>query len=152
MIDLVLIVLLCFIGMEFVSYLLHRFVYHRLLWVLHKSHHEPRKGILELNDIFPVVLSGITITLMIIGLADPGKGELVAASIGISAYGAIYFFVHDLYVHRRARVLSLRIPFLLSIKKAHAIHHRYGGEPYGLLLFFHPGRISKIQIDEDEAV
>jgi beta-carotene 3-hydroxylase len=152
MIDLILIVLLCFIGMEFVSYLLHRFVYHRLLWVFHKSHHEPRKGIFELNDIFPVVLAGITITLMVIGLANPGKGELVAASIGITAYGAVYFFVHDLYVHRRARSLSLRIPFLLKVKKAHAIHHRYGGEPYGLLLFFHPGRVSKIQIDEDEAV
>jgi beta-carotene 3-hydroxylase len=152
MTNLVLIVVLCFIGMEFVSYLLHRFVYHGLLWVFHKSHHEPRRGIFERNDVFPVVLAGITITLMILGLANPGKGELVAASIGITAYGAVYFFVHDLYVHRRARRLSLRIPFLLNIKRAHAIHHRYGGEPYGLLLFFHPGRVSKVQIDEDEAV
>ena len=150
--NLILITLLCFVGMEFISYLLHRFVYHGLLWVFHRSHHMPRKGVFELNDIFPVVLAGLTISLMIMGLSGSGQEELVAASIGISAYGLVYFFVHDLYVHRRARSLSLRVPFLIKVKRAHAIHHRYGGEPYGLLLFFNPARVSNEQGAADEEV
>ena len=40
----VLIMLATFAVMEGVSYVAHRFVYHGFLWILHKSHHTPRKG------------------------------------------------------------------------------------------------------------
>src|SRR5512140_771643 len=88
-----------FIVMEFVSYLAHRFIYHKLLWVFHRSHHSPRKGPFELNDVFPVFFAASAITLMAIGVADPGRNHLLAMSIGITAYGMVYFFIHDLYVH-----------------------------------------------------
>jgi beta-carotene 3-hydroxylase len=141
-----------FVAMEFVSYLAHRYIYHKLLWVFHKSHHSPRKGAFELNDVFPVFFAAAAITLMAIGVADPGRSHLLAMSIGITAYGMVYFFIHDLYVHRRVRSLPLRIPFLLTIKKAHAIHHRTGGEPYGLLFFANPENARRERVKEDDVV
>jgi hypothetical protein len=30
---------------------------HGFLWVLHKSHHEPRKGAFELNDLFGFIFA-----------------------------------------------------------------------------------------------
>ena len=140
------------VAMEFVSYLAHRFVYHGIGWKLHKSHHEPRKGMFERNDIFPLIFSCIAISVMMFGLADPSRSDIVAMSIGISAYGLIYFFIHDLYVHRRAKGLRLRLPFLRKLKKAHAIHHAFGGEPYGLLFFFKLDQLKNMNVEEDEPV
>lgn len=152
MIRFALIVLVAFTGMEFVSYLAHRYVYHKILWVFHKSHHSPRTGPFELNDVFPLFFATVSIILMFTALGDPAGSDLFALSIGITLYGMTYFFVHDLYVHRRVKRLRLRIPFLLQIKKAHAIHHREGGEPYGLLLFTNPRRVAEEQVIEEEDV
>lgn len=152
MIRFTLIVLSSFIVMEFVSYLAHRFVYHGFGWIFHKSHHEPRHGMFEWNDIFPMIFAAITISLMMFGLSDPSRSDIVAMSIGITSYGLVYFFIHDLYVHRRAKWMRLRIPFLLKLKQAHAIHHRYGGEPYGLLMFFNAERVRREHVAEDEVV
>ena len=147
-----LITLSAFVGMEFVSYLVHRFVYHGFLWVIHKSHHSRREGAFELNDVFPVVFAAIAIPLMVGGVSDPDAVTMLGISIGMTLYGAVYFFIHDLYVHRRVKRFRLHLPFLLTIKKAHAIHHRYGGEPYGLLFFVRPKSLSTITITEDEQV
>ena len=152
MVQFALIVLLSFVAMEFVSYLAHRFIYHKLLWALHRSHHSPRSGPFELNDLFPVFFAAASIVLMLKGLSDPALKDVLAMSIGITVYGMIYFFIHDLYVHRRIKWLSLRIPFLLTIKKAHAIHHREGGEPYGLLFFADPDRARRESVLEDDTV
>jgi len=147
----VLIGLLSCTAMEFVSYLAHRFIYHGIGWVFHRSHHTKRDGLFELNDIFPMIFSSIAIALMLWGFEADLDG-IVAAAIGVSAYGMVYFFVHDLYIHRRAKWLPLRIPFLLEVKKAHAIHHKYGGEPYGLLLFFRKKEVRKQQITHETVV
>jgi len=146
------ILLVSFVMMEFVSYLAHRFIYHKLLWVFHKSHHTERKGVFELNDVFPMFFAAVSMYLMFTGLSDPAGADILAMSIGITLYGGIYFFIHDLYVHRRVKRLSLRIPILLQIKKAHALHHRYGGEPYGLLLFADPKRVAQEVVNEHEDV
>lgn len=152
MVRFIVILLVSCVAMEFVSYLAHRFVYHGFGWKLHRSHHEPRKGMFELNDIFPLIFSSIAISVMLFGLSDPSRSDIVAMSIGISAYGLIYFFIHDLYVHRRARGLRLRIPFLMKLKRAHAIHHAFGGEPYGLLFFYKLDQLKNMQVEEDEPV
>jgi beta-carotene 3-hydroxylase len=138
--------------MELVSYLAHRYIYHGIGWKLHKSHHEPRKGMFEWNDIFPMTFAAITMILLLYALAEPGRSELAAAGFGVMAYGLVYFFVHDLYIHRRARWLKLRIPFLQRLKQAHAIHHRYGGEPYGLLIVISPERLRAHSVEDDESL
>lgn len=144
--------LLTFLLMELVSYLAHRFVYHGIGWVLHKSHHSPRKGIFELNDLFPLFFASITAPLVIYAVGPSGNVTLAAVSLGITAYGLIYFLIHDLYVHRRMKLLRLRIPFLKTLKQAHAVHHRHGGEPYGLLFFAHPKKLAAEKVDEEDAV
>jgi beta-carotene 3-hydroxylase len=147
----ILIGILAFAAMEFVSYLAHRYVYHGIGWVFHKSHHSRREGAFELNDIFPMIFATISIALILWGL-EADLPAIVAAAIGVSAYGMVYFFVHDLYIHRRAKWLPLRIPFLLEVKKAHAIHHKYGGEPYGLLLFFRKEEVRNQQVTHETVV
>ncbi len=141
-----------FVAMEFVSYLAHRFVYHGIGWIFHKSHHEPRNGVFERNDVFPLFFASLAIGMMAFGLANPQRADIVALSIGISTYGMIYFFIHDLYVHRRVPWLKLRIPFLRKLKRAHAIHHAYGAEPYGLLLFMKIDQLKNITVDEDDVI
>jgi len=141
-----------FVAMEFFSYLVHRFVYHGTLWFIHRSHHTPRTGLFELNDLFPLVLSAASIYLMLHGLARPDGADIVAASIGISAYGLIYLTIHDLYVHRRMRSLSFAIPYLRKVKKAHMVHHAFGAEPFGLLVFWLPKGIDLNSIPDEEPV
>ncbi len=138
-----------FVAMEFVSYLAHRYVYHKLLWVFHRSHHQPRTGPFEWNDVFPLFFSSVCIVLMYTAVQSPNGADLLAISIGIASYGTIYFIIHDLYVHRRMKNLTFRIPYLQQVKKAHMIHHRFGGEPYGLLLFPLPRHLKK-ELDEAE--
>ena len=41
-------------AMEGVAYAAHRWVMHGWGWFLHKSHHEPRTGAFELNDLYDV--------------------------------------------------------------------------------------------------
>ena len=146
------IIIVSFVGMEFFSYLVHRFVYHKLMWILHKSHHTRREGMFELNDLFPLAFATVTIFLMVKGSAEGSGSDLLAASIGIALYGMVYFTIHDLYVHRRAKFVSLKIPWLIKVKKAHALHHRYGGEPYGLLMFFNTERVEREVVQEEEVV
>ena len=152
MIRFVIVIAISFIGMELISYLIHRFIYHKILWAIHKSHHSPRTGPFELNDVFPLIFAALSVVLMALGLRQEGASDLLATSIGIMAYGSIYFIVHDLYVHRRVKAIRLRIPLLLPLKKAHAIHHRYGEEPYGLLFFVHPRRVAQETVGDDDAV
>jgi hypothetical protein len=89
---------------------------------------------------------------MVKGIAEGSGSDLLAASIGIALYGMVYFTIHDLYVHRRAKFVSLKIPWLIKVKKAHALHHRYGGEPYGLLMFFNTERVEREVVHEEEVV
>jgi beta-carotene 3-hydroxylase len=152
MIRFALIFVVTFIGMELFSYLAHRFVYHGWGWPIHKSHHSARKGVFERNDIFPALFATITAAFMIYALSEAGSLELTAVATGITSYGMVYFAIHDLYVHRRVRRFPVRIPFLRRLKQAHVVHHRYGGEPYGLLFFAHPGKMAVEKIDEDGPV
>jgi beta-carotene 3-hydroxylase len=52
----------------------------------------------------------------------------------VTAYGLAYLAVHDLYIHRRLPGLQLRSARLDRLADAHALHHRFGGEPYGMLV------------------
>jgi beta-carotene 3-hydroxylase len=152
MIRFAIIIVVSFVAMEFVSYLVHRFVYHGFAWFIHRSHHTPRTGAFEWNDIFPALFATVTTTLMIIALGDPAGQDLLAASIGITAYGIVYLIVHDLYVHRRMKRFPLKIRFLANVKRAHAVHHRFGGEPYGLLLFSDPKATAMEHLEESGEV
>ena len=121
-----------FVGMEAVSYATHRWVMHGVAYGWHRSHHQPRRGRLERNDRFPLVFASIGIGLFLLGRGPVPWMWWIA--IGVTAYGAVYALVHDVFIHRR---LPIRIPassYLVWLREAHGDHHRRGGEPYGMLL------------------
>ncbi len=121
-----------FLLMEGVSYATHRWVMHGFGMAWHRSHHAPPKGRLERNDLFPVCFSALGITLF--AAASLGLSHLWWVAAGVTAYGATYLFVHEVYIHRR---LPMRLPgvrYLDWLREAHGDHHRGAGEPFGMLL------------------
>ena len=122
-----------FVVMEPVTYALHRWVMHGLGWVLHRSHHRAHHQGWDANDWFPVMFAGLTITGLAVGTGVGGVGALVPVCVGVTVYGAAYAFVHDICIHGRLGLVRLRGP-LGWLASAHDLHHRYGGEPYGMLL------------------
>jgi beta-carotene 3-hydroxylase len=132
---------IAFVLMEPLTYAAHRWVMHGAGWVLHRSHHRARPGGgLEANDWYPVLFAAVTILAMAAGTVAPTVHVLVPIGVGVTAYGAAYAFVHDVYIHGR----FVRIPtigLLERLRAAHALHHRFGGEPYGMLCPVVPGAV-----------
>lgn len=124
--------------MEPLTYAAHRWVMHGVGWGLHRSHHrrraEPSRlaDRFEANDAFPVIFAAVTIFAMLLGTVEHPAHLLVPLGVGVTAYGAAYGFVHDLYIHGRLLRLPVVRP-LERLREAHALHHRFGGEPYGML-------------------
>jgi beta-carotene 3-hydroxylase len=125
---------LAFVAMEPVTYLVHRFVMHGPGMRWHASHHGPRRGRLERNDLYPVVFGLSTFALMALGATVPALAWLLPVGVGISAYGIAYLLVHDVYAHRRLWRFQRRLPVLERLATDHRLHHRDGGEPYGFLV------------------
>jgi beta-carotene 3-hydroxylase len=132
------------VAMEPVTAATHRLVMHGRGMVWHRSHHRPRRpddGTFERNDLFPIVFAAATIVVMAIGTAVSSLHPLVPITIGVTAYGAGYLFVHELYIHRRWSRFRLRLAPLDRLADAHELHHRFGAEPYGFLAPVVPARI-----------
>jgi len=128
-----LIVAAALVLMEPLTALVHRFVMHGFAMGWHRSHHDPPRGVVEANDLFPVVFSAATIVLLAVGVYVGGGGVLVPLGIGITAYGASYLFVHDVVIHRRLAWLPVPAGFLAWHRDAHNVHHLYSRAPYGFL-------------------
>ena len=122
-----------FVVMEPVTYLTHRFVMHGFAMGWHRSHHTRRVGRFERNDLFPVVAAAISVVAMAVGFNVPGLGRVVSVVVGVGGYGVAYLFVHDVYIHRRLSRFTARSALLDRLAAAHELHHRFGGEPYGML-------------------
>ncbi|MEL7832550.1 sterol desaturase family protein [Fodinibius sp. Rm-B-1B1-1] len=131
--------LLGFAGMEIISYLVHRFIFHGLLWDIHRSHHEPTHGLFELNDLFSVFFACISVYLMYRGRMAPIESISFAVGVGIAVYGMLYFIIHDLFAHKRFMPFKSDSKVMRLIRYAHQRHHqsinKEGQEPYGLFLF-----------------
>ncbi len=119
--------------MEPVTALLHRFVFHGFAMGWHRSHHEPVRGALEANDLFPVVFALATIAFLSIGVWVGGGEVIVPVGIGVTAYGAAYLVVHDVIIHRRVPGLPVPPRLLGRLRAAHNVHHLYSRGPYGFL-------------------
>lgn len=127
----VLLALVGFVGMEAVSYAVHRWVMHGIGYGWHRSHHQPRQGRFEANDRFPIVFSVIGITLFVLGTW--WLSALWWLAVGVTAYGVLYMVVHDGFIHRRLPVPVPRSAYFDWLRAAHRDHHTGGGEPYGML-------------------
>ena len=126
------IVLLVFGLMEPLTWLIHKYVMHGFLWILHKDHHDhSTPGHLEKNDYFFVIFAIPAILLFYFGAAA-GYNYLFFIGLGITLYGIAYFFVHDVFIHQRLKVFrNTNHPYFLAIRRAHKQHHKYVGKEDG---------------------
>lgn len=128
-----------FAGMEVISYLVHRFVFHSMLWGIHKTHHVSTHGMFEANDLFSLFFAGVSILMMYAGMGQPLQSIFFAVGLGIALYGILYFIIHDLFAHKRFVPFKSDNKLMRLIRRAHQRHHqsvdRPGQEPYGLFLF-----------------
>lgn len=127
------------VGMEYWARWAHRALWHASLWHMHESHHRPREGPFELNDVFAIINAVPAITLLAYGFFHKGfvPGLCFGAGLGITVFGMAYMFVHDGLVHRRFPVGPIAdVPYLLKVAAAHQLHHadKFNGVPYGLFL------------------
>ena len=130
-----LLALATFAVMEPVTAATHRFVMHGIGLRLHRSHHRRTHSGWELNDAYPVMFAAVVCVGLWIGFHEPRLAELIPIGVGITAYGAAYAVVHDVYIHRRLRWFGdRRLPALGRLADAHELHHRYGGAPFGMLV------------------
>lgn len=130
--------ILGFIGIEVLATLIHKYLMHGPLWFIHESHHRP-KGKWELNDLFAVLFGGIGVWLLIAGsLAEFDFRFWIG--LGTSVYGGVYFYLHDVLVHRRTfSAKTPEISYIKALRHAHRMHHKHvnkqPSESYGLLFF-----------------
>ncbi|CAF2378851.1 BnaC02g44870D [Brassica napus] len=127
------------VGMEFWARWAHRVLWHASLWNMHESHHKPREGAFELNDVFAIINAVPAIGLLYYGFFNKGfvPGLCFGAGLGITMFGIAYMFVHDGLVHKRFPVGPIaNVPYLRKVAAAHQLHHtdKFKGVPYGLFL------------------
>ena len=125
--------------MEGVAYVAHRWVMHGFGWFLHESHHRPRTGNWELNDLYAAIFAVPSIVLLMGGAQFGWWPGYLWIGGGIAAYGAIYFGFHDVIVHNRIPTRYLpKSPYMKRIVQAHRLHHvvetRDGTVSFGFLV------------------
>ena len=126
------ITLLVFCIMEPMTWLIHKYVMHGFLWVLHRDHHDhSTEGDLEKNDYFFVIFAIPAILLFYFGSLN-NYNYLFFIGLGITLYGIAYFFVHDIFIHQRLKIFSkTENPYFLAIRRAHKQHHKHLGREEG---------------------
>lgn len=116
-------IVLGFIAMEISGWVIHKFVMHGPLWSIHKTHHQASKYFFELNDLFSLIFGSIAFTLILLGAETLDFRFWMG--FGISFYGILYFFLHDVLIHRRIKWFQKpKNWFLKGIFRAHQAHHR----------------------------
>jgi beta-carotene 3-hydroxylase len=132
----VLILLFFFFLMEGVAWFTHKYIMHGFMWNWHKSHHEPRKGLFEKNDLFALVFGSISAMFIVWGSFS--MSWMFFAGLGIALYGVAYFLVHDVFVHQRLKLFSNTSKvYFKAMRFAHKVHHKTrtkeGAEAFGFL-------------------
>lgn len=133
----ILLFLTTFAIMEAVTWLTHKYVMHGFLWYLHRDHHQQSPGFFEKNDWFFVIFAIPSFLLILFGSID-GIWWQLAIGLGVMAYGAAYFIVHDVIIHQRFKWFTRSSnPYILGIRWAHKMHHKHfnkeHGESFGML-------------------
>lgn len=142
--------------MEGFAYVMHRWVMHGPGWFLHASHHRPRKGNWELNDLYFAIFAAPSILLLLGGVQWGWGSWATAVGAGIAAYGAIYLGFHDIIVHQRVRHRYVaRSRYMKRIVQAHRLHHvvetREGNVSFGFLIAPAPELLKRRLGEMDEA-
>jgi beta-carotene 3-hydroxylase len=133
-----LVVIAVFFLMEVVAWASHRWIMHGWGWGWHQSHHEPRTGLFEKNDLYAVVGSVVGFGLFMIAWLS-GSWWVYAIASGITLYGLAYEIFHDGLVHQRWPFRWVpKSGYLRRLIQAHRLHHavmtRGGAVSFGFLI------------------
>lgn len=113
--------------MEVVALLSHKYIMHGWGWGWHHSHHSPRRGWFERNDLYAVVFAVLAIALIAVGTF--GAWPLQWIGLGMTLYGLLYFIFHDGLVHKRWPFRYVpRKGYLRRLYMAHLLHHAVRGK------------------------
>jgi beta-carotene 3-hydroxylase len=128
---------LTFILMECASWLIHKYLLHGALWFLHRSHHTPRHGWFEINDLVGIVYAVAAAICIMVGI-ETAQYALAGVGFGITAYGIFYFLLHDVIIHRRIKFkYEFKNNYIKRLIRAHKIHHKtqdkHGSQAFGFL-------------------
>ncbi|CUS83103.1 sterol desaturase family protein [Candidatus Kryptobacter tengchongensis] len=145
-----------FLLMEPIVWLIHKYVMHGFLWVLHEDHHKkyPKKG-LEKNDIFVLFFALVSIALLYLGFKS-GNKLILSIGIGMTIYGFAYFTMHDVLSHRRINIFKNPKNFyFLAVIRAHKQHHKNlekdNSECFGFVYLF-PIKYYKLSLKKSNAI
>ncbi len=113
--------------MEVIAWAMHKYVMHGFLWKLHRDHHSKEHrahSFLEFNDSFFILFSIMAIAAFSTW-SWTGSFLPLGIGIGISLYGAVYFIIHDVFIHQRISIFKrTNIPYFKAIRFAHKVHHK----------------------------
>ncbi len=141
-----------FLLMEGITWLVHKYIMHGVLWYLHRDHHDhSHEGHLEKNDYFFLIFALPAIALMYLGSRQEFN-YLFFVGLGITLYGFAYFLVHDIFIHQRITFLKNSQNFYFkAIRRAHKQHHKHivkeNGECFGFLWV--PIKYFKMYLDKN---
>ncbi len=131
-----------FLAMEPITAATHRWIMHGPGHFLHRSHHQTHTRRWEANDWYPVMFAALVNLGLFAGFNWNGFAVLIPAGIGVTAYGAAYATVHDIYIHRRLDWFGdRRVAVLDYLADAHRIHHLYNSAPFGMLIPIVPAEL-----------
>ena len=105
-------------------------------WGWHRSHHLPRTGRLEKNDLYALIFAAVAFALIVSDSARRGAPYWIG--VGMTSYGLLYFILHDWMTHQRWPWRRLpRSGYLKRLVQAHRLHHatsgRHGAVSFGFL-------------------
>lgn len=124
-------------AMEGAAYLTHKHVMHGWMWCWHRSHHAPRTGPFERNDLFAACFAAPSIALIWLGVHG-GAWWALWVGLGMTGYGLVYALFHDGLVHQRFPWRPVaRGRLLKRLVQAHRLHHavhsKEGAVSFGFL-------------------
>ena len=122
--------------MEGLAWVIHKYLLHGPLWFLHQSHHVPQKTWWEWNDLVSVSYAVAAFFLIFFGA--PTLEWYTFVGVGITLYGFLYFYLHDIIIHRRVKIkYNFNSKYIKRLIRAHKKHHKHLGknpsEAYGFL-------------------
>tara|TARA_R110001583_G_scaffold150071_2_gene302137 strand:- start:2213 stop:2614 length:402 start_codon:yes stop_codon:yes gene_type:complete len=118
--------------MEFMAWFTHKYIMHGFLWSLHKDHHKKdHDSWFERNDAFFIFYAIVSMICFYLWNYE-NVWYCLPIGLGIMAYGAAYFLVHDIFIHQRFKLLrNANGWYAKGVRRAHKIHHKHLGKDQG---------------------
>ncbi|MBC7695667.1 MAG: sterol desaturase family protein [Burkholderiales bacterium] len=134
----ILIIVLTFTITEFSAWFNHKYIMHGFMWYFHADHHKKdHSNWFERNDLFFLIYAIPSWLCIMFGMIN-NYAWYTWVGFGIALYGLSYFFVHDIIIHQRFKILTKSTNlYILALRRAHKMHHKrqgkHGGESFGML-------------------